>query len=71
MIKPPLKAPGTERLKVKCDELLPIVAFNLNLRCYIKVPRKGSIYSVNEGNARWWDAGMAAGAHTRQLLSST
>mmetsp|Transcript_10978 Transcript_10978/g.26772 ORF Transcript_10978/g.26772 Transcript_10978/m.26772 type:complete len:356 (+) Transcript_10978:194-1261(+) len=25
----------------------------------ITVPRKGSIYSVNEGNSQWWDQGMA------------
>ena len=24
----------------------------------ITVPRKGSIYSVNEGNSQWWDQGM-------------
>jgi fructose-1,6-bisphosphatase I len=24
----------------------------------IKIPKRGKIYSVNEGNYRWWDAGM-------------
>ena len=31
-IKPTLKAPGTKRLKLKCDELLSIFGFNFNLR---------------------------------------
>ena len=30
-----LKAPGTKRLKLICDELLSSLAFNLNLRRYI------------------------------------
>ena len=34
-IKPALKAPGSERLKLKCDELLSNFAFKLNLRRYI------------------------------------
>ena len=33
-IKPTLKAPGTKRLKLKCDEPLSNVAFNFNLRRY-------------------------------------
>jgi len=31
-IKPTLKAPGTKRLKLKCDKLLSRFAFNFNLR---------------------------------------
>ena len=31
---PMLKAPGTERLKLKYDELLSSIAFNFNLRRY-------------------------------------
>jgi hypothetical protein len=34
-MKSKLKAPGTERLKLKCDNLLSRFAFNFNLRCYI------------------------------------
>jgi hypothetical protein len=34
LIKPTLKAPGTERLKLECDELLSKCAFNFNLRRY-------------------------------------
>jgi len=33
-IKPSLKPPGTERLKMKCDVLLSTVAFKFNLRRY-------------------------------------
>jgi len=37
-IKPStLKAPGTKRLKLKYDEVLSSVAFNLNLRRYSMV----------------------------------
>ena len=35
-IKPTLKAPGTKRLKVKCEKLLSIFSFNLSLRRYSK-----------------------------------
>jgi len=37
-IKPTLKAPGSERLKLKCDELLSTSAFNFNLRRYTMAP---------------------------------
>ena len=33
-MKPKLKAPGTERLKLKYEELLSSFAFNFNMRCY-------------------------------------
>jgi len=33
-IKPTLKAPGTKRLKLKCDGLLLSFAFKFNLRRY-------------------------------------
>jgi hypothetical protein len=33
-IKPTLKAPGTKRLKLKCDEPLSNFVFNFNLRRY-------------------------------------
>jgi hypothetical protein len=33
-IKPTLKAPGTKRLKLKCDETLSNFAFKFNLRYY-------------------------------------
>ena len=31
-----MKAPGSERLKLKCDDLLSNAALNFNLRRYIK-----------------------------------
>jgi len=31
-MKPTLKAPGTKRLKLKCDKLLSNFVFNFNLR---------------------------------------
>jgi len=34
-IKPTLAAPGTKRLKLKCDKLLSSFAFNFNLRRYV------------------------------------
>jgi hypothetical protein len=33
-IKITLKAPGSERLKLRCDEMLSNFAFRFNLRCY-------------------------------------
>ena len=36
-IKPTLEALGYERLKLTCDDLLSILALNVNLRHYIKV----------------------------------
>ena len=44
-IKPKLKPPGTERLKVKHHILLPTFAFKLNLRRYIKL-RDGRVLMV-------------------------
>jgi len=37
-MKPKLKAPGTKRLKLKCDILLSTSAFKFNLRRYPKSP---------------------------------
>jgi len=36
-MKPTLKAPGTKRLKLNCDEQLSNSAFKFNLRRYTKV----------------------------------
>jgi len=38
-MKPMLKAPGTNRLRLKCDILLSTSAFKFKLRRYIKVGR--------------------------------
>ena len=35
-INPTLKAPGTKRLKLKCDTLLSTFAFKFHLRRYIE-----------------------------------
>jgi hypothetical protein len=37
-IKTMLKAPGTKRLKLKCDDVASSFAFNFNLRRYILSP---------------------------------
>jgi hypothetical protein len=44
-IKPTLKAPGTKRLKLQCDELLSDFAFDFNLRRYIELLRQFMDYS--------------------------
>jgi hypothetical protein len=59
-IKPTLKAPGTKRLKLKCDVLLSTAAFNFSLRRYT--------------GGRYRDIGeevTKAGAYTRPLFGST
>ena len=38
-IKPTLNPPGSERLTVKCDDLLSNLTLNFNVRCYIKERR--------------------------------
>ena len=43
-IKPTLKAPGTERLKLKCDEPLSNFAFKFNLRRYLQQLAVDNIY---------------------------
>ena len=63
-IKPTLKAPGTNRLKLNCDELLPTFAFKFNLRRYTAVPL--ALLAVS-----FACFGYVAGAVTRPLLSST
>jgi hypothetical protein len=37
-MKPTLKAPGSQRLILRCDELLSSFAYNFNLRRYNSVP---------------------------------
>jgi hypothetical protein len=49
-MKPKLKAPGTERLKLKYEELLSSFAFNFNMRCYsltLKYDDMLSCYTFN------------------------
>jgi len=40
--KPALKAPGNDRLKLKCDELLSSFGFNVNLRRYTMGSQAGA-----------------------------
>jgi hypothetical protein len=59
-IKPALEAPGTKRLKPKCDQPPSTFAFNFNLRRYIV-----KAFGANEVHA------FEAGAYTRSHFSST
>ena len=61
-----LKASETKRVKLECDELLPIFAFKFNLRRYTKTKTMKQqreflpVYNCRE-----------AGAYTRPIFSST
>ena len=74
--KPTLTAPGTKRLKLKCDEPLSNFAFKCNLRHYILDDRAAAAEEVAAAEAadpygaalRY---GLEAGAYTRPLLGST
>jgi hypothetical protein len=48
-IKPTLKAPGTKRLKVECEELFSKVAFNLSLRRYTWAEKLPANYPLLTG----------------------
>jgi len=54
-MKPTLKPPGTDRLKLKCDSLLSTSAFKFNLRRYTQV------YNVIKGEVRAGEAAAAVG----------
>jgi len=56
-----LKPPGTERLKLECDDALSNFSFNFNLRCYTV---------VRETTAAPFPT-LTARAYTRPLFSST
>jgi hypothetical protein len=47
----PRKLPGTKRLKLKYDELLPNFAFNFKLRRYTKWGEPRTILPLEEGEA--------------------
>ena len=55
-IKPKLKPPGAERLKLKCDILLTIFAFKFNLRRYTWACWR-TRRSITSATARWGGAG--------------
>jgi len=63
-IKPMLKAPGTERLKLKHEKLLSNFGFKFNLRRYTQV------ISINALDNKIVD-GTLAGAYTGPLFSSS
>jgi len=56
-IDPTLKAPESERLKVKCGDLFSYFAFNFDLRRYNEgdatCTHCGNLYSSNHDNTRW------------------
>jgi len=49
-IRPKLKAPGTKRLTLKCDESLSSFAFKLNLRRHTAVRR--AVHALSAGCRR-------------------
>ena len=64
-MKPMLKAPGTERLKRKYDEVLSSFAFNFNLRHYVE-----GLYE-EDGHRLKRTPMKEAGAYNRPLFGST
>jgi hypothetical protein len=49
-MKPMLKPPGTQHLKLKCDVLLSTSAFKFSLRRYIKEFSKAGQCKLNQFN---------------------
>ena len=74
-IKPTLKAPGTNRLKLEYDEQLSDFAFKFNLRCYkLVVLERAQAQRFVQGLDTFLksqQSRLKAGAYTRSLLSST
>jgi len=55
-IKPTLKAPGSKRLKLNCDELLSSFAFKFNVRRYTSVGDRIPYVIVKAAkNAKGWE----------------
>jgi hypothetical protein len=69
-IKPTLKAPGTEHVKLKCDILLSTFGSNINLRRYTVVVTEGVLAS-SVSNAVVAGYAAQARAYTRPLFGST
>ena len=60
-IKPTLKAPGTTRLKLKCDKLLSSFPFNFNLRrCSEQEGEKVLVFSQTIGALNECEAMLGA-----------
>jgi hypothetical protein len=81
-----VEAPGTERLKLKCDKLLSTSAFKFNLRRYNSdgsytvrfTPEKAGFYQMvvkiggeQVKSSKLYVIPAEAGAYTRPLRSST
>jgi hypothetical protein len=73
-IKPTLKAPGTERLKLRCNVLLSNFPLNFKLRRYnwddlelFFEPHAAASMAFGHMGGE----GMGAGAYTRPLFGST
>ena len=72
-IKPALKAPGIQRLKLTYDDPLSNIAFKFNLRRFTKAPpRLGTSQSRSSPSSSFpSSATPRAGAYTRSEFSST
>ena len=71
-LKSKLKATGAERLKLKHDDLLSRFAFKFNLRRYNMALRTTILAKMTNRLMSLATAnGLAAGAYTRPLFSST
>ena len=68
-IKPTLKAPGTKRLKLKCDEPLSKIAFNFDLRRYIKAVRVYELLLTNGWVKDGGDGGGGGGGGGKRKRS--
>ena len=66
-IKPTLKPTGSQRLKLKCDILLSIFAFKLNLRRYNEEKPGGDVLPVHSAAATAAAAAADAAAATARL----
>ena len=70
-IKPTLKAPGTERLKLQYEELLSNFGFKFNLRRFPVVNNMLTAIKRKKSKDTMILSAVVAGAYTRPLLSST
>jgi hypothetical protein len=52
-IKPTLRAPGTKRLKLKCDKLLSSFAFKIKLRRYNEDGESRGVQARHDVRAVW------------------
>ena len=68
-MKPTLKAPGYERLTLKCDDLLSSFAFKFNLRRYTRAPSRRAWRSARSRRPRWKPRRPASAASSRTTHS--